>query len=168
MIKLLKNKGFTLIELLAVLIILGILITAVSIGVSSSMHNGRVSSTTSSLQLFSSDMEIVLAEYGVFVIDQAEDKRMQTLEFISMLEQYYMHTYFDKESLVVYANYFEIATSTQLDGWDSPFLLRYNYAASTAGTCMFISAGANMHFDNSYANGDFGDDLILIVSPKKN
>lgn len=168
MIKLLKSKGFTLIELLAVLIILGILITAVSVGVSSSMHSGRVSSTTSSLQLFSSDMETVLAEYGRFTIDDAEDKKMQVLEFISILEQYYLHTYFDKSTLVIHDNFFEVKTSTLLDGWDTPFLFEYCFRDSNAGTCMLVSSGANLRFDTDYVSGNFGDDMLLVVSPKQN
>lgn len=164
--KLLKSKGFTLIELLAVLIVLSILITTVSIGVSSSMHNGRVSSTTNSLQLFAADMETVLAEYGCFIPDDGAETSFQVQEFLAILEQYYLHTYFDRETLRVYSNYFEIQTSTQLDGWDSPFMFKYYFGEPKAGTCLFISSGANMHFEQDYANGNFGDDMILAVSPK--
>lgn len=167
--QLLKNKGFTLIELLAVLIVLGVLITTVSIGVSNSMHSGRISSTTNSLQLFAADIETATSEYGYFTPEQEiGDKRLQVLEFLTLLEQYYLHTYFNRETLQVFDTFFEIKTSTLLDGWDMPFIFRYYFEASKAGTCLFVSSGADRVFSDTYHTGEFGDDMILVVSPKRN
>ena len=72
--RILKKKGFTLIEVLAVVVIIAILITCVTFAVSSSINNGRISSTTNSLQLFAADTENILAEYGVLVVKDGEPK----------------------------------------------------------------------------------------------
>lgn len=106
------NKGFTLIETLIVVVIMGVLITTVTIAVSGSMRQGRISSTTNSLQLFSADMEEVMSQYGVLSITEEDTERSQILEFLNLLETYYLHTYFDKDTLNIYGNFFEIQTST--------------------------------------------------------
>ena len=166
MSKIHSKKGFTLIEVLAVVVILGILIACVSFAVSGTLDKGRLSSTQNSLQLFAADIEEILATYGVLSISDG-DPTPQIKEYLSMIETYYMHTYFDYATLEVKDTYFEILTTTMRDGWDSQFLLRYCFTSEDAGTCMLISPGNNLLFDTeSYTNTYFGDDILLIVYPK--
>lgn len=160
-----KGKGFTLIEVLAVVTIIAILITCVSFAVSSTINNGRVSSTTSSLQLFAADTENILAEYGVLTVT-SEDPKAEVLEYLNLIENYYVHTYFSRDTLVINDKYFEIQTSTLVDGWDSPFKLRYCFSEENAGTCMLISPGPDLVFEPQYTVDTFGDDILLIVYPK--
>ena len=162
---LMKGKGFTLIEVLAVVTIIAILITCVSFAVSSTINNGRVSSTTSSLQLFAADTENILAEYGVLTVT-SEDPKAEVLEYLNLIENYYVHTYFSRDTLVINDKYFEIQTSTLVDGWDSPFKLRYCFSEENAGTCMLISPGPDLVFEPQYTVDTFGDDILLIVYPK--
>lgn len=160
-----KKKGFTLIEVLAVVVILAILITCVTFAVSSSINNGRISSTTNSLQLFAADTENILAEYGVLEVEEGEP-RAQILEYLNLIENYYVHTYFNRDTLNVADSYFEIQTSTLVDGWDSPFKMRYCFTKENAGTCMLISPGSDLVFEDEYTTDNFGDDIMLIVYPK--
>lgn len=161
------NKGFTLIETLIVVVIMGVLITTVTITVSGSMRQGRISSTTNSLQLFSADMEEVMSQYGVLSITEEDTERSQILEFLNLLETYYLHTYFDKDTLNIYDNFFEIQTSTLQDGWDKPFLLRYCFSGVNAGYCLLVSGGDNETIDcTEYTNTSFGDDILVAVIPK--
>lgn len=161
----LSKHGFTLVEVLAVLVIIAILIACTSFLVSSTVSNGRISSTTSSLQLFAADTEEILAEYGVLQIKDG-DKKAQVLEYLNLIEQFYVHTYFNRDTLNVKETYFEIQTSTLLDGWDSPFKMRYSFDGEDAGTCMLISPGADLIFEETYSTDNFGDDIMLIVYPK--
>lgn len=162
---LIKGKGFTLIEVLAVVAIIAILITCVSFAVSSTINNGRVSSTTSSLQLFAADTENILAEYGVLTVT-SKDPKAEVLEYLNLIENYYVHTYFNRDTLVINDKYFEIQTSTLVDGWDSPFKLRYCFSEENAGTCMLMSPGPDLVFEPQYTVDTFGDDILLIVYPK--
>ncbi len=163
--RILKKKGFTLIEVLAVVVIIAILITCVTFAVSSSINNGRISSTTNSLQLFAADTENILAEYGVLVVKDGEPKA-QVLEYLNLIENYYVHTYFNRDTLDISDSYFEIQTSTLVDGWDSPFKMRYCFNEESAGTCMLISPGPDLVFEDEYTTDNFGDDIMLIVYPK--
>lgn len=162
---LIKGKGFTLIEVLAVVAIIAILITCVSFAVSSTINNGRVSSTTSSLQLFAADTENILAEYGVLTVT-SKDPKAEVLEYLNLIENYYVHTYFNRDTLAINDKYFEIQTSTLVDGWDSPFKLRYCFSEENAGTCMLMSPGPDLVFEPQYTVDTFGDDILLIVYPK--
>lgn len=164
----LKNKkGFTLIETLIVVVIMGVLITTVTMAVSGSMRQGRVSSTTNSLQLFSADMEEVMSQYGVLSISEKGVARSRILEFLNLLETYYLHTYFNKSTLEIKDTFFEIETSTLQDGWNKPFLFRYCFSGLNAGCCMLISGGDNEKLDcETYTNTSFADDILVAVVPK--
>lgn len=167
MFRLRQKRGFTLIETLIVLVIMGALITTVTVAVSNSMQKGRISSTTNSLQLFSADMEEVMSQYGVLSISNKETARSQILEFLNLLETYYLHTYFDKDTLIIHDTFFEVQTSTLQDGWNRPFLLRYCFSDINAGFCILVSGGDNEQFDcSAYTNTNFADDVLVAVVPK--
>ncbi len=163
----LRNKGFTLIETLIVIIIVGALIAVASLAASRAMTKGRITTTENSLQLFSADMDEVLSQYGTLAITDTETAKSQIMEFVNLLETYYLSCYFDKESLVIYDTFFEIQTSSLQDGWDNPFMLRYCFAEANAGYCLLISGGQNKIFDcQEYTNTYFADDILIAVVPK--
>lgn len=163
----LRNKGFTLIETLIVITIVGALIAVATLAASRAMTKGRITTTENSLQLFSADMDEVLSQYGTLVVTDTETAKSQVMEFINLLETYYLSCYFDKESLVIHDTFFEIQTSSLQDGWDNPFKLRYCFSEANAGYCMFISGGENRVFDcQEYTNNYFADDILIAVVPK--
>lgn len=164
--RILKKKGFTLIEVLAVVVIIAILITCVTFAVSSSINNGRISSTTNSLQLFAADTENILAEYGVLVVKDGEPKA-QVLEYLNLIENYYVHTYFNRNTLDISDSYFEIQTSTLVDGLGLAIQDAAIASMRKAQVLdMLISPGPDLVFEDEYTTDNFGDDIMLIVYPK--
>lgn len=163
----LRNRGFTLIETLIVIVIIGALIAVAALAASRAMTKGRITTTENTLQLFSADMDDVLSQYGTLTITDENTARSQIMEFVNLLETYYLNCYFDKESLVVYDTFFEVQTSSLQDGWDNPFLFRYCFSEANAGCCLLISGGENEVFDcQEYTNSYFGDDILIAVIPK--
>lgn len=166
-----NRKGFTMIELIGALVIIAILTVAIGFTSTNVVHRSRVDATTADLQVFASDMEAVLEDIGVVELDNASttEGRARIQEYLAMIEASYTHLYFDRTTLVVTKDGFTINTAEAVDPWNQKYLLTYNTSRTKGqpGTCILSSAGPNMYMSNdTYASGDFSDDICVIITPK--
>lgn len=167
-----RYKGFSLIEIVVALLIITLITTSAVFGFRKQAEQSKIDVTTAALQTFASDMEAILDDIGVVDVEASAsqlERQAKVKEYLTLIESTYTHTYFDKSTLVVTSDRFTIKTSSIQDGWGQQFILIYNINNSkgVAGTCILASAGPNLLFnDVGYGNGEFEDDVILIVKPK--
>lgn len=166
------KRGFTLIEIIGVMIIIAILTIAAGYTATKAVHRSRIDATAADLQVFASDMEAVLEDIGVVELDPSDSlelRKSKINEYLSIIEQDYLHATFAKDTLVVSDDGFKVSTYELSDPWDSKYTLIYNTdpAKGTPGTCIFASPGPNLNLEDSgYSSGDFQDDILVIITPK--
>lgn len=166
------KRGFTLVEIIGVMIIISILTIAAGYTATKAVQRSRIDATAADLQVFASDMEAVLEDIGVVELDPSDSlelRKSKINEYLSIIEQDYLHATFARETLVVSDSGFKVSTYELIDPWNSKYTLIYNTDAAkgTPGTCIFASPGPNLNLeDTGYSSGDFQDDILVIVTPK--
>lgn len=167
-----KGSGFSFIEFVLCVALLALFGAGATIYGVQQVKKGKITSTTSTLQVFATDMEAILEDLGTIEIEEGSTeiaRKSDILEYIALIEESYTHTHFDKKTLIISESGFEICTDEQIDGWDAKFKLMYNTNSKKGlpGTCILTSSGPNLTFEtDGYTKGEFGDDILLIVQPK--
>lgn len=167
-----NKAGFSMIEIVGVIVIVALLTVAGGLGIPRLIDNSRTDSTFAQLQVFASDTEAVLEDIGYVEFKPADTesfKASEIAQYINQLEADYSHAYFDRATLSITANGFQIATLDLQDPWGSPYYLIYNTnpAKGKPGACTFASPGPNMQLESAgYGSKDFADDILVIVDPK--
>ena len=166
------KRGFTLVEIIGVMIIISILTIAAGYTSTKAVQRSRIDATAADLQVFASDMEAVLEDIGVVELDPSDSldlRKSKINEYLSIIEQDYLHATFDRDTLVVSNSGFKVSTYELMDPWDSKYTLIYNTdtAKGVPGTCIFASPGPNLNLEETeYSSGDFQDDILVMITPK--
>ena len=170
-IRRLSNKGYTITELIIVMIILSILFVGLYTTYNRHIVNSRIDTVEGNLVVFKSDIEAYIEDYGVFNVNPsatADYKASRIKNYLNKLSTDYLHMTFDMDSLNIANGSFYVDTHTT-DPWNGKYRMFVNTDPGTAtcGTTILSSAGPNLRFTSStYASGDFGDDILVVIVPK--
>lgn len=191
-----SKKGLTLVEILVVILIISILIAISSGQYNKLMNNSRVKNVGNDLSGWMSDINQYIEDYGAFKIRTTEAEISSENEYLSylyygdktvgvsgitkgssnyasssplnILQSYCTNSFVieDPELDVDFEKqYIILTTKSKKDPWGQ----KYKIICDTKkGTIIVTSAGIDTQFSMKYySEGKFGDDIILVVSPKE-
>lgn len=168
-----RKQCFTLVELLGVMAISGILIAGTAVGMNRVWLNNRIDTCESELREMTAAVKNYHTDCGNLTLDADDTYDVKLAEAVGILNDEYMP--YELEISQIGADMKSAALCTKLkeDPWGNKYMLRlYTYdgedAESVPGMAAIASAGPDGVFEtDGYASGDFGDDVLAIIEPKR-
>ncbi len=165
-----KHTGLTLIETMAVMVIIAILSSLGGQAYGSMVLDGNIQTASTALQTYGSNVEDGIFNLG-YLTELDEDSITQ---YLYQLEHDYLNCSFDYDTLTQVTgtdqNGFTIATKLETDPWGNPYTFHYLLGVDDVVQMMIASAGSDGVWSERviahYADGDYGDDLVLIMIPR--
>ena len=170
-----NKKGFSLIEVMIVVVIIGILFTGIMFFGSAVSKKANINSVNSQLRLLNSSIETMLQTKGKLILPPnvpplSQADQTTVTNYISSMANDFCKVDFDMLSLQYKTGGIIIKTKTLLDPWGSAYTMMINTDNTNAngGMIIFASSGPDGKTSlSTYKNGQFGDDILIMISPKK-
>lgn len=176
-----KMRGLSSMELLLVVIAISIVSASLIGNLGKGNQRAKIDIVYTDQSVFATDMEAVLSGLGVLElsIDSSEipdDIRKKIItEYLIKMQNDYLHTYLDFDTLIVSTKGFSIYTLDAVDPWGEKYKIKYSTAPAVSGSNLkpgnmyIISGGPNMLIEDSgYGTLQFSDDKVLFIDVKSN
>ena len=169
-----NKRGFTLIEVMIVITIIGILFTGILFYGNAVSKKANINSVNSQLRLLNSDIETMLQTKGKLLLPPTVPPLSQTdqtivTNYITSMANDFCKVDFDMSTLQYKTGGIIIQTKTLMDAWGNPYTMMINTdnTSASGGLIIFASPGPDGKLSlNTYKNGQFGDDILIMISPK--
>lgn len=177
-----KRKGYTLAEILIVIALIGILTTILAVSLNSFWSNQNIDKCENELRIMINDFNSYMVDYGNITVEpnMTEDEYKDNVKyFIEEFNSEYATYALDVNSLEVTKDdstgvdlyvAFRVTTKTKVDPWREKYIVDVNTSTLSTGGGTIVVHSNGPDNDSSaidYKNGNMGDDILLIVQPKK-
>lgn len=161
------RKGTNLVELMAVILIIGILVVGFATSYAKNIKKANRDQTVNELSVFSTSFGDAYYDLGIQHFDpasQVDDFK----SFLSTLERGYVSCTFDLESVNPTTNGFTVMVKSPLSVYESQYKCWFTTKEGAASLVMIACAGEDGNFsEGTYGLKEYGDDIVLVVSPKE-
>lgn len=177
-----KRHGFSLTELVIVIIIIAILAALGFTVGGKQIEKSREKTTTNRTRALGSEVENAIVDLGFLDVEVLKTNNEAVRNYFSVWDANYLSSPIDTASI-----HFEttdsgafapdyvgvwMETTSYKDSWDSEMRIYYLAPAGDTGLNRIViaSAGPNAKFSDDaakgYINGEFDDDIVLIMEPR--
>lgn len=163
-----KAKGFTFVEILAVLAVMGILITGITVTFSKAWQNNRVDACESELREMVTGFKSYITDYGNITVDSSMDFDAVVGEIIATLNSKYLPYDVDISSIAPDKSSVTLETKLKTDPWKNQYILHVytDSEGSVPGLIVIASNGPDSKSNSTeYSSENYGDDIVAIIKP---
>lgn len=168
-----NRKGFTIVEIMVVIFIIGILIAALTPRLSQAQLNSSIDKTEADLRVYAMDFNNYIVDYGgVYIRDcltlSSAELEENSKDLMENLNAYMTFSVKDTPDKIDNSGGTKCRVEVEAQNKQDPWGNKYRILMDTAHSIIIVtSPGPDAKFSiDTYADGDFGDDIIVIVEPK--
>lgn len=167
-----KKNAFTFAEILCAIAVIGILITATSIGVNRLWQNNRIDICEADMREMTTGLKNYLTDYGTIKIEAGDGYEEASNEIIEQLNRMYLPYKVNLVSIAEDKRSMKLKTAVKDDPWGNSYQMDvYTYNGDDAdvpcGVVIISSNGADSVSNKEYyGESNYGDDVIAIIEPE--
>ena len=164
------KKCFTLIEIIAVIAIVGILITAGTVGFNRSWQNSKIDSCEADMREIAAGLQSYILDYGNIVLEADEKYQDGISDVVGILNKNYLSYDFEIEDIADDKKSVSLVSKIKEDSWNNKYRLKIYTEKDgevTEGLAVVISNGPDCKSNiEKYEDENYGDDIIAIIEPR--
>lgn len=167
-----KKKAFTLVEILGVVALIGILITVTAVHMNTAWRNNQIDVCESELRDMSAGFKSYLTDYGSIAVSSDINYEAVVTEVTALLNKQYLPCEFQIDEIAGDRKSIKLSATKKSDPWGNKYKAAvYTYSAedrdNVTGLIIITSSGPDGKSNaETYKDGNYGDDIIVVVEPK--
>ncbi len=165
--KLGKKRGLTLVELVVVLVIVAVILVGFGAAASTNVKRANRSDVENELNVMATNLSDAYYDLGNPNFPVTDEGETNFKEFLKILESEYLGVSFDMSSIQRTTNGFYIEIAEPLDVYEQRYKCWFVTVAKYNNFAMICSGGDDLIVSQEkYKDGDYSDDIVLIIYPK--
>lgn len=165
------KKCFTLVEIIIVISVIGILITAGTVGFNRAWQNSRIDTCEADMREITAGIQSYMLDYGNIVLEADETYEESVSDIVNILNKSYLPYEFEVEYIADDKKVVSLISKIKNDPWNSKYRLKIyteKYGEIKGGLAVVTSNGPDcISNEEEYEDENYADDIIAIVEPRE-